>query len=160
QGYEYVDLGRFWQIFLFVGLFVWLGLMVRALLPALRRRDEARPLLALFVVACVAIALFYGAGLMYGQKSHLASGEYSGWWVVHLCVEGFFEVFATVAIAFLLVKLGVLDAKSTTKSVLFATTVFLAGGIIGTLHHLYFTGTPSSALALGASFSALEVVPL
>jgi nitric oxide reductase subunit B len=38
--------------------------------------------------------------------------------------------------------------------------VFLGGGIIGTLHHLYFTGMPSSALALGASFSALEVVPL
>jgi nitric oxide reductase subunit B len=160
QGYEYVDLGRFWQIFLFVGLFVWLGLMVRALLPALRRKDEARPLLALFVIASTAIAAFYGAGLMYGQKSHLSSVEYWRWWVVHLWVEGFFEVFATVAVAFLLVRLGVLTARAVTPQVLFATTVFLAGGIIGTLHHLYFTGTPSSALALGASFSALEVVPL
>ncbi|MFT3776323.1 MAG: nitric-oxide reductase large subunit [Minicystis sp.] len=160
QGYEYVDLGRFWQLFLFAGLFIWLGLMTRALLPALRRRDENRPLLALFVIASVAIAMFYGAGLMYGQKSHLASVEYWRWWVVHLWVEGFFEVFATVAVTFLLVRLGVLSAKSATPAVLFATTIFLAGGIIGTLHHLYFTGTPSSALALGASFSALEVAPL
>jgi nitric oxide reductase subunit B len=160
QGYEYVDLGRFWQIFLFAGLFIWLGLMVRALLPALRRKDEARPLLALFVIASVAIAAFYGAGLMYGQKSHLADVEYWRWWVVHLWVEGFFEVFATVAVTFLLVRLGVLTAKSATPAVISATTIFLAGGIIGTLHHLYFTGTPSSALALGASFSALEVVPL
>src|SRR5262249_17029411 len=83
QGYEYVDLGRFWQIFLFAGLFIWLALMLRALLPALRRKDEARPLLALFVVSSAAIALFYGAGLMYGQKSHLASVEYWRWWVVH-----------------------------------------------------------------------------
>jgi nitric oxide reductase subunit B len=160
QGYEYVDLGRFWQIFLFVGLFVWLGLMVRALMPALRREDEARPLLVLFVIASAAIALFYGAGLMYGQRSHLASVEYWRWWVVHLWVEGFFEVFATVAVAFLLVRLGVLRARTVTPQVIFATTIFLAGGIIGTLHHLYFTGTPSSALALGATFSALEVVPL
>jgi nitric oxide reductase subunit B len=160
QGYEYVDLGRFWQIFLFIGLFVWLGLMVRALLPALRRKDEARPLLVLFVISSAAIALFYGAGLMYGQRSHLASVEYWRWWVVHLWVEGFFEVFATVAVAFLLVRLGILRARTVTPQVIFATTIFLAGGIIGTLHHLYFTGMPSSALALGASFSALEVVPL
>jgi nitric oxide reductase subunit B len=160
QGYEYVDLGRFWQIFLFAGLFIWLGLMLRALWPALQRKDESRPLLVLFVISSAAIALFYGAGLMYGQKSHLSSVEYWRWWVVHLWVEGFFEVFATVAVAFLFVRLGVLKAKTTTPAVIFATTVFLGGGIIGTLHHLYFTGMPSSALALGASFSALEVVPL
>jgi nitric oxide reductase subunit B len=160
QGYEYVDLGRFWQIFLFAGLFIWLGLMLRAFWPALMRKDEARPLLVLFVISSLAIAMFYGAGLMYGQKSNLATVEYWRWWVVHLWVEGFFEVFATVAIAFLFVRLGVLKARSTTPAVLFATTVFLGGGIIGTLHHLYFTGMPSSSLALGASFSALEVVPL
>ena len=43
---------------------------------------------------------------------------------------------------------------------LFSTIVFLSGGIIGTFHHLYFTGTPTAILALGATFSALEVVPL
>ena len=160
QGYEYVDLGRFWQIFLFAGLFIWLGLMLRALWPALRRRDENRPLLVLFTLSSAAIALFYGAGLMYGRESHLASVEYWRWWVIHLWVEGFFEVFATVAISFLFVRLGVLRARAATPAVLFATAVFLAGGIVGTLHHLYFTGTPSSALALGAVFSALEIVPL
>jgi nitric oxide reductase subunit B len=160
QGYEYVDLGRFWQIFLFAGLFIWFGLMLRGFLPALRRKDEARPLLVLFVISSLAIASFYGAGLMYGQRSNLASVEYWRWWVVHLWVEGFFEVFATVAVAFLFVRLGVLRARSTTPAVIFATTVFLGGGIVGTLHHLYFTGMPASSLALGASFSALEVVPL
>src|SRR5689334_24531282 len=114
----------------------------------------------MFIVASTAIGLFYGAGLMWGRQTHLAMAEYWRWWVVHLWVEGFFEVFATVAIAFLFVKLGVLKASSTTPAVLFATTVFLGGGIVGTLHHLYFTGMPASSLALGASFSALEVVPL
>jgi nitric oxide reductase subunit B len=75
-------------------------------------------------------------------------------------VEGFFEVFATVVIAFLFVRMGLLRPRLATGTVLFSTIIFLFGGIIGTFHHLYFTGTPTSVLALGAAFSALEVVPL
>ncbi|MBI4717284.1 MAG: nitric-oxide reductase large subunit [Planctomycetes bacterium] len=160
QGYEYVDLGRFWQLFLFVGLIVWLLLMGRAMWPAIRKPAENRHLLVLFFIASTAIALFYGAGLMWGRQTHLAIAEYWRWWVVHLWVEGFFEVFATVVIAFLFTRMGLLRVASATTSVLFSTTIFLAGGIIGTFHHLYFSGTPTSILALGASFSALEVVPL
>jgi nitric oxide reductase subunit B len=160
QGYEYVDLGRFWQIFLFVGLFIWLFLMGRAMWPALRRPSENRPLLGLFFVSSVAIALFYGAGLMWGRHTNLAVAEYWRWWVVHLWVEGFFEVFATVVIAFLFTRMGLLKVATATSAVLFSTVIFLSGGIVGTFHHLYFTGTPTAVLALGATFSALEVVPL
>lgn len=160
QGYEYVDLGRFWQIFLFVGLFVWLGLMGRAIWPAFKNPEENRHLLALFVISSAAIALFYGAGLFWGRHTNLAVAEYWRWWVVHLWVEGFFEVFATVVIAFLFTRMGLLHRNTATASLLFSTSVFLFGGIIGTMHHLYFTGTPLAVIALGASFSALEVVPL
>jgi nitric oxide reductase subunit B len=160
QGYEYVDLGRFWQIFLFIGLFLWLFLMVRSLWPALRNPGPNRHLLALFVVASAAIAMFYGAGLMWGRQTHLAMAEYWRWWVIHLWVEGFFEVFATVVIAFLFTRMGLLRIASATTAVIFSTVVFLGGGILGTMHHLYFSGTPTAVLALGATFSALEVVPL
>ncbi len=160
QGYEYVDLGRFWQIFLLVGLFLWLALMVRAIWPAFRNPRENRHLLSLFLLASAAIALFYGAGLMWGRQTHLAMVEYWRWWVVHLWVEGFFEVFATVVIAFLFTRMGLLRVATATATVLFATTIFLSGGILGTFHHLYFSGTPTIVLALGAVFSALEVVPL
>ncbi|UQA64031.1 nitric-oxide reductase large subunit [Polyangium aurulentum] len=160
QGLEYTDIGRFWQIFLFVGLLLWLGLMVRALWPAITRKGEQRTLLALFLLSSVGIALFYGAGLMWGRRSHLSMVEYWRWWVVHLWVEGFFEVFATVIIAFLFVRMGLLRPRSASKAVLFSTIVFLSGGVIGTFHHLYFSGTPLPVLALGAVFSALEVVPL
>jgi nitric oxide reductase subunit B len=160
QGYEYVDLGRFWQIFLFVGLFVWLFLMGRALWPAIKNPGPNRHLLALFIIASAAIGLFYGAGLMWGRQTHLAIAEYWRWWVVHLWVEGFFEVFATVVIAFLFTRMGLLQVASATAAVIFSTSIFLAGGILGTMHHLYFSGTPTSVLAVGASFSALEVVPL
>ncbi|MGE5589501.1 MAG: nitric-oxide reductase large subunit [Bacillota bacterium] len=160
SGYEYVDLGRFWQVFLLIGLFLWLFLMVRALWPAFRKGGENRHLLGLFVLASAAIALFYGAGLMYGRQTNLAIAEYWRWWVVHLWVEGFFEVFATVVIAFLFTRMGLLRTSTATGAVLFSTAIFLSGGIIGTFHHLYFTGTPTAVLALGATFSALEVVPL
>jgi nitric oxide reductase subunit B len=160
QGYEYVDLGRFWQIALFAGLCFWLVLMFRALRPALVKRDENRPLLMLFLLSAVAIPLFYGAGLMYGQRSHLVTAEYWRWWVVHLWVEGFFEVFATVVIAFLFTRMKLVSTGTATRATLFSTVIFLTGGIIGTLHHLYFTGTTTIVLALGAVFSALEIVPL
>jgi len=160
QGYEYLDLGRFWQIFLFVGLLLWLGLMTGALWPALRKAGENKQLLSIFVISTTAIALFYGAGLMYGRQTNLAIAEYWRWWVVHLWVEGFFEVFSTVVIAFLFTRMGLLKSATAASSILFSSIIFLAGGIIGTFHHLYFTGTPTSILALGATFSALEVVPL
>ena len=160
QGYEYVELGRFWQLFLLVGLFLWLGLVLRAIWPAFRQPGDHKHLLALFLVASAAIGLFYAAGIMWGRQTNLAIAEYWRWWVVHLWVEGFFEVFATVVIAFLFTRMGLLRTTVATATVLFSATIFLSGGIIGTFHHLYFTGTPTAVLALGATFSALEVVPL
>jgi len=160
QGWEYVDIGRFWQAFLFVGLLVWLFLVGRALWPAIRRRDEMSSIVGLMFLSTIAIGLFYGAGLMYGPRSHVSEIEYWRWWVVHLWVEGFFEVFAVAVISFLFVKLGLVRGRTATVNVLFATIVFLSGGVLGMFHHLYFVGTTMAGVALGASFSALEVVPL
>ncbi len=160
QGYEYVDLGRFWQIFLLIGLFLWLSLMIRPLIPVIRKKTSEKSLLIMLLVASGAIALFYGAGLMWGRQTNLAIVEYWRWWVVHLWVEGFFEVFATVVSAFLFVRLGLLRTTTATLSVLLSTVIFLSGGILGTFHHLYFTGTPTAIIAIGSTFSALEVVPL
>jgi nitric oxide reductase subunit B len=160
QGYEYVDLGRAWQIALFGGLVGWLFLMLRAMWPALKRGAQGRSLTGLFTASVVAIGLFYGAGFFYGARTHLSVAEYWRWWVVHLWVEGFFEVFATGVLAFLFTKLSLVRVESATRAFLASTAVFLIGGIPGTFHHLYFSGSPISVTALGAAFSALEVVPL
>ena len=160
QGWEYVDIGRFWQAFLFVGLIVWLLLVGRALWPAIQRKDDMSSIVFLLFLSTIAIGLFYGAGLMYGSNSHLSEIEYWRWWVVHLWVEGFFEVFAVAVISFLFVKLGLVRGRTATINVLFATVVFLSGGILGMFHHLYFVGTTMAGVAIGACFSALEVVPL
>lgn len=160
QGWEYVDLGRFWQWFLFIGLGLWLTLVGRSLWPALRKGGDSRSIVMLLFLSTVAIGLFYGAGLMWGEHTSLSMVEYWRWWVVHLWVEGFFEVFAVAVMSFLFTRLGLLQVRTATVAVLFATIVFMAGGVLGTLHHLYFAGTPTAVIALGASFSALEVVPL
>ncbi len=160
QGYEYVDLGRGWQILLFAGLLIWLFLVIRATRPALKVAGEQKHLLYLFLLSAGAIGLFYGAGLTWGRHTHLTIVEYWRWWVVHLWVEGFFEVFATTVIAFFFTRLGLIRPGFAAKSALLSATIFLSGGIIGTCHHLYFSGTPTVALAWGSVFSALEVVPL
>ena len=176
QGYEYVDLGRAFQIGLFIGLFLWFFLMYRGMAPALRRSERAgkilasadaplaagtnRQLVGMLLLSCLAIAGFYGAAFGIGQTTHLSIAEYWRWWVVHLWVEGFFEVFATVVIAFLFARLGLIKSATAMTAVLASTVIFLFGGIIGTAHHFYFAGSPAIVLALGASFSALEVVPL
>jgi len=160
QGYEYVDLGRGWQIALFAGLVLWLALMLRALAPALARRDEARPLVLMFTGASAAIGLMYGAGFFFSARTHLSVMEYWRWWVVHLWVEGFFEVFATAALAFIFARMGLIPKRHAAQAVIASSALYLLGGIPGTFHHLYFSGTPTSIMAVGAVFSALEVVPL
>lgn len=160
QGYEYVDLGRLWQVALLVGLLLWLFLVARTALPALKVKDTPKSLVTLYLFTTAGIALFYSPGLFWGMRSHITVVEYWRWWVVHLWVEGFFEVFATVVIAFLFAKLRVIRAESAAEASLMSGAIYLSGGIIGTLHHLYFAGTPTIALAFGSVFSALEIVPL
>jgi len=169
QGYEFVDLGRFWQIYLFVGLILWVGLVLRAIYPALVDRrgglfdmalDSRKHIIFLLAIATICIGLLYGAGFFWGQHTHISVMNYWRWWIVHLWVEGVFEVFAATLLSILFIHMGLLRVRTAITMILFTTIIFLMGGVLGTLHHLYFAGTPTSVIALGATFSALEVVPL
>ncbi len=159
QGYEYVDLGRIWQIGKFTGIVLWLALMLRGIVPALYQPGD-KNLLALLTASVAAIGLFYGAGFFYGERTPLSVMEYWRWWIVHLWVEGFFEVFATAALAFIFCSMGLVSRRMATTASLGSASLFMLGGIPGTFHHLYFSGTTTPIMAVGATFSALEVVPL
>src|SRR5262249_56924859 len=139
QGYEYLDLGRVWQAGLFLGLLLWLGLMLRAIWPAFRTPGEHRPLVLVFALSAGSIALFYGAGLMYRRQTHLSLVEYWRWWVVHLWVEGFFEVFATTVIAFLFARLQLIRPRLAAEASLMAALISLSGALIGPNPHPYFS---------------------
>ena len=160
QGLEFTSMGRFWQILLFVGLLFWVFLLGRALWPALKKPSETRGLIAMVFLSATCIGGFYATSLAWGQHTHYSMVEYWRWWLVHLWVEGFFEVFATAVVALIFTNLGLIRAASANRAIVAETIVFLFGGILGTLHHLYWTGTPTSVIAVGSVFSALEVVPL
>ena len=160
QGLAYTTMGRIWQILLFIGLLFWVLLLGRGLWPALKKPSESRALIAMVFLSAMCIGAFYSTSLAWGQHTHYSMIEYWRWWLVHLWVEGFFEVFATAVIALLFTRLGLIRAGTANSAIILETIVFLFGGILGTLHHLYFTGTPTFVIAIGAMFSALEVVPL
>ncbi len=160
QGYEYMDLGRFWQILLAIGLVLWVVMVSRHVIHGIRKNDASKHLLIILLASVIAIGMFFFSGLMYGENSSLPVINYWRWWLVHLWVEGFFEVFASVVIAFIFSRLKIISPSTAGRVSVASASIFLAGGIIGTLHHLYYSGTPVQAIALGATFSALEVVPL
>ena len=159
QGSEYLDLGRFWQLLLAAGLLFWLFLMYRALKPAIKNPGK-RELSALFLYAAVAIPVFYLPALFYGPHSNFAVIDNWRFWIIHLWVEGFFELFATVLVAIMFHQMGVVSTKTATRLIYLDAILYLSGGIIGTGHHWYFTGQGTLNMGLAACFSALEVVPL
>jgi nitric oxide reductase subunit B len=99
QGLEFTSMGRIWQILLFVGLLFWVFLLGRALWPALKKPSETRGLIAMVFLSATCIGGFYATSLTWGQHTHYSMIEYWRWWLVHLWVEGFFEVFATAVVA-------------------------------------------------------------
>jgi nitric oxide reductase subunit B len=159
QGSEYLELGRFWQLLLAAGLLIWLVLMFRALRPAIESPGK-RELSSLFLYAAVAIPFFYLPALFYGPHSNFAVIDNWRFWIIHLWVEGFFELFATVLVAIMFHQMGVVSTKTATRLIYLDAILYLSGGIIGTGHHWYFTGQGTLNMGLAACFSAMEVVPL
>ncbi len=159
QGWEYLDLGRAWQILLAFGLFVWFVLLVRGAAPALKD-FERREITALFLSAAIAIPIFYLPALFFTSTTHFSVVDTWRFWIVHLWVEGFFEVFVTVMVATTFYLLGMVSRQTAARLVYLDAILYLGSGIIGTGHHWYWTGQSNVTMALAAVFSAMEVVPL
>jgi nitric oxide reductase subunit B len=159
QGWEYLDLGRAWQVLLAIGLILWLVLIFRGSRPARKDPDE-REISTLFLLAALAIPLFYLPAMFFTSTSHFTVVDIWRFWIIHLWVEGFFELFVTTMVAVLFYKLGMVSRQTATRVIYLDALLFLGGGIIGTAHHWYWTGQSNITMALAAMFSAMEVVPL
>lgn len=159
QGWEFLDLGRLWQILLAVGLLLWLFLLIRAVSSA-RANPERDEMASLFMIAAFGIPIFYVPALFYTSTTNYTIVDTWRFWIIHLWVEGFFELFATVMVAIIYFLLGIVSRKTAARVIYLDAILFLGSGIIGTGHHWYWTGQSNITLALGAVFSALEVVPL
>lgn len=160
QGWEYLELGRFWQILLLVGLIIWLFLVVRALKDHFKAGSDKWGLPHFLSYSGIAVVGFFGFGLLYDPQTHLTIADFWRWWVVHTWVEGAFEFFAAAAIVFVMVNLGLVEIKAGLRTVYFTVSLALFSGIIGVGHHYYWFGAPSFWLALGSTISALEPVPI
>jgi nitric oxide reductase subunit B len=159
QGWEYLDLGRLWQILLVIGLFLWVFILGRGLRGVLGSQHFGNMPWMLFYAA-LAIPSFYAVGLLANPRQGFVVNDFWRFWVVHLWVEDFLELFTTVMVAYMFVLLGVVREATALRVIYLDIILYSLGGVIGTMHHLYFSGTPVAHLALGATFSAMEVIPL
>jgi len=159
QGWEYLDLGRAWQVLLAVGLLLWLFLLFRGIAPA-RHHAEHREISSLFLYSAAAIPVFYLPAMFFGSATNFSVVDTWRFWIIHLWVEGFFELFVTVMVAIIFHQLGIVSHQTAARVVYLDAILYLGSGILGTGHHWYWTGQGTLTMAIAASFSAMEVVPL
>lgn len=159
QQWEYLDLPRVFQILLTLGMFIWIIIIYRGIRARLRNESKGN-MPWLFFFSALTIPAFYAVGLLATSETTLSVAEFWRFWVVHLWVEDFLELFTTVMVAYIFVMLGVVREKIALGIIFMDVILYSMGGVIGTMHHLYFSGTPVEHMALGAFFSAAEVIPL
>ncbi|MBN1569345.1 MAG: cbb3-type cytochrome c oxidase subunit I [Acidobacteria bacterium] len=162
QGWEFLELGRFWQILLFIGLLAWLAIVYRAVRnrSAQIRDNDFRRLVNFYVLSAILMVLFFAFGLLYGRGSHLTVADYWRWFVVHIWVESIFEFFGVAVISVLLVAMGLASAAGALRVAYFTAALVFLSGILGTAHHYFWFGGPSIWIAVGSVFSSMEPVPL
>ncbi|WP_071394549.1 nitric-oxide reductase large subunit [Bacillus tuaregi] len=159
-GWEYIELGRVWQIILAVGMVIWLFIVYRGIRSGLKRESDKGGLIHLLFYSAIAVPAFYIFAFLINPDTSFTFADYWRWWIIHLWVEGIFEVFAVVVIGFLMVQMGLVTKSSTVKALYFQLILLLGSGVIGIGHHYYYNGSSEAWIGLGAVFSALEVVPL
>jgi nitric oxide reductase subunit B len=162
QGWEFLELGRFWQLLLFVGLISWLAIVYRAVGHhlSLHHKDEFTSLIWFYMLSAILVVAFFAFGLLYGKGTHLSWADYWRWFVVHIWVESIFEFFGVAIISVLLVTMGLASAKAALRVAYFTAAIVFLSGIIGTAHHYFWYGGPAFWLGLGSVFSSMEPVPM
>jgi nitric oxide reductase subunit B len=146
-------------VLLAVGLVSWFWLVWRQVAPA-RRDPNRRELVGFFLIAAAAIPIFYLPALFFGSTTNYTVADTWRFWIIHLWVEGFFELFVTVIVAITFFELNLVGRATALRAVYLDIILIFGGGLIGTGHHWYFTGQSQLNMALSSAFSALEVVPL
>lgn len=170
QGLSYIQLGRLWQMGFCAGLFLWSFIIFRGIWPTWHRLKTATVefwtgrirLEHLFWASTMNVAVLYCFGMipLTGIEKSFTITDFWRWWVVHLWVEQSFEFFAACATAYLLMGTGLVSRLLAERAMLFETILIFLGGVIGTGHHWYWTGTPGMWVPLSSMFSFIEVLPL
>jgi len=160
QGWEFLELGRLWQILLFAGLVIWLLIVFRAVKPNFGSGMDRWGTVPFYTYSAIAIVSFFAFGLFYHPRTHLTVADFWRWWVVHTWVEGIFEFFAAAAIAYVVITLGLAPKGKALRAAYLTASLAMFSGIIGVGHHYYWFGDPDLWLSLGGVISTMEPVPL
>ncbi len=157
-----------------------------ALFPTMGREFLEQPTIIKIGIVVVALGFLYNIGMtiLKGRKTvvnlvlliglvglaglflfsfynpdNLVLDKYYWWWVVHLWVEGVWELILGAILAFVLIKTTGVDREVIEKWLYVIISLALITGIIGTGHHYYWIGTPEYWQWWGSIFSALEPIP-
>ncbi|WP_242392826.1 cbb3-type cytochrome c oxidase subunit I [Anaeromyxobacter oryzisoli] len=154
QGRPLLEIPRPLDVLVVVGALMFLANVGATVLRARRFTATQGSLLA----GLTFLALLYLVGIPFYRN--LAVDWYYWWWVVHLWVEGAWELVAAALVAFLIIQLTGIERRVVEKWLYVELGLFLFTGIVGTGHHYYWLGAPRYWLVAGGVFSALEPLPI
>jgi nitric oxide reductase subunit B len=159
QGWEFVELGKLWQVILFGCFALWALIIFRGIRSSLTEKTPLSLPNWLFYSVLSILVLFI-SGFVSRPETNFVIADFWRWCVIHMWVEAFFEVFTTAIVAYFLYVMGLVSSGSATRSVYLVTLLFLGSGILGISHNFYWNAKPVATLAIGSVFSTLQVVPL
>lgn len=159
QGWEYVEMGKVWQIILAIVFVFWAITLYRGIKPVMKLKQPwALP--NWLVYTTFSIILLFVSGFIATPKTNFVIADFWRWMVVHMWAEAFFEVFTTVLIGYFMVMMGLVSKQAVIRVIYLATLLFLGSGLLGISHNFYWNGKPVFTMALGSVFSTLQVIPL
>lgn len=139
RGWEYVEMGRGFQLLMIAGFLVWAYVLIRNTMPALKVPGK-RFLAWLFLLFAICVPVFYIPAIFFDDMTNYTVVDTWRFWMIHLWVEGFFEAFATTMVAMVFIELGIVSRERGIKIIILEAILTFMGGIIGTGHHWYFEG--------------------
>lgn len=159
QGWEYVELGKIWQIMLGVVFILWAISIYRGIKPVMKLKQPwALPNWLVYTTFSIILLLI--SGFIATPQTNFVIADFWRWMVVHMWAEAFFEVFTTVLIGYFMVVMGLISRNAAIRVIYLATLLFLGSGLLGISHNFYWNAKPVGTMALGSVFSTLQVVPL
>lgn len=154
EGREYIEAPRWADFLIVVSLCIFLFNCFMTVLKTKRWTGIQGTLLA----GIAFLVIMYLPGMVYTKS--LVRDQFWWWWVIHLWVEGAWEIIAGALLAFMLMKVVNAERGVVEKWMFIEVGLVLFTGVLGTGHHYYWIGTPEYWLLIGGIFSSLEPVPL
>lgn len=152
EGRKFLEIPRPLDYLVVVDVLLFIGLIGGTIWKGKRHTTTA---MVLFFGLLMAALLYLPGMIDTDSQTH---DSYWRWWVVHLWVEGVWELIMGAILSFLLIKLTGVDREIIEKWLYIIVGFTFLSGILGTGHHYYFIGTPKYWLWIGGIFSATEPI--